>query len=76
MFENPTRRVAAILLTALLLFSTIVVIPQNTVSAASETNVIGIFVNPDGAVKTLARPGQENPRERRIIAYPILPFIV
>ena len=44
MFENPTRRVAAILLTALLLFSTIVVIPQNTVSAASETNVIGIHV--------------------------------
>jgi len=49
MFENPTRRVAAILLTALLLFSTIVVIPQNTVSAASETNVIGIFVNPTAA---------------------------
>jgi hypothetical protein len=44
MFGNPTRRVAAILLTALLLFSTIVVIPQNTVSAASETNVIGIHV--------------------------------
>lgn len=44
MIENPTRRVAAILMTALLLFSTIVVLPQATVSAASETNDIVIPV--------------------------------
>lgn len=45
MIENPMRRVAAILLTALLLFSTIVVVlPQGMVSAASETNDISIKV--------------------------------
>lgn len=41
MIENPTKRVAAILLTALMLFSTIVVVfPQSTASAASESNDI------------------------------------
>jgi hypothetical protein len=41
MVEYPVRRVAAILLTALMLFSTIIVVmPQSTASAASETNDI------------------------------------
>jgi len=45
MIDNPTRRVAAILLTALMLLSTIiVVIPQDTASAAGETNDIMIKV--------------------------------
>jgi len=45
MIGNPMRRVAAILLTAMMLFSTIIVVmPQDTVSAASETNDITIKV--------------------------------
>jgi hypothetical protein len=45
MIEKPMRRVAAILMTALLVFSTVIVVmPQGTVSAASETNDIIIKV--------------------------------
>jgi len=55
MIENPMRRVAAIMLTALLLFSTVVVVfPQGTASAASETNDIVIPVRSGTDIATKA----------------------
>jgi hypothetical protein len=53
MIDNPMRRVAAIMLVALMLISTLVVVfPQSTASAASETNDIIIPVTDGSNVVT------------------------